>query len=207
MGKIVLLEKLKYIRLKHIIMITIAAAVIIPSLIFLNSIHYKVGDWFWAAFSGTTLKVENFNEHKDEFDLIVKEIDLFIGDHPDFFEEFDGDCSVNGDGLIFFKLGVPYPKSQVFYHVNSEGWETVKNHYKVFPHDYHYGGIVIDRNYPDYIFFRSYEGYGSFLVYTRGGRPNELIDSYWEKYNFVYVRKVSSGWYDIHPGDQKPIID
>jgi len=38
------------------------------------------------------------------------------------------------------------------------------------------------------------------LVYTGGEKPSKLIDSFWEKFNFVCVHKVAKGWYDIAPG-------
>ena len=37
------------------------------------------------------------------------------------------------------------------------------------------------------------------LVYTESGfKPKNLIDDYWEKFNFVHVDRLAWGWYDIY---------
>ena len=191
--------KLKEIRLKNIILLVIAGITIIYSLSFLFSIHFKVSYLFYW---GPDL-IRDFKKHKKEFQLLVNEIDRFVKDQTNFFEDFDGHCLYNDDGLVFYKVRLPYPKNKVLYQINLEEWQTVKYHYKIFPYDFHYGGIFIDQNYPNYVFFTSDERSARFLVYTRGGRPNKLINSYWEKYNFVRVRKIDHSWYDIVPTHYK----
>ena len=202
MRKFILFEKTKKIRLRIVILL-IVGIIVIPTWAFLDSIHYKVGDWFWVATSGLHPKVVNFNEYKNEFDLIVNEIDRFVDEHPNFFEEFNGDCTVKDEGLVFYKIGFPYPESQVLWPVSTDEWKNVGNHMKAFSNNYYYSGISLCRDYQNYIFFRSGEMAICFLVYTRGEKPNKLIESYWEKFNYVHTGKVAHGWYDILPNEQK----
>lgn len=179
-----------------IISVLIIAVIVTPTWIFLDSIHYKVLDYFFSWGPG---QIRDFGEHQKEFDLLVREVDDFVENNPNFFENFTGRCYVMEDRLIFVRSGISYPDNEVVHNFTVEGWESIKNYLKVFPPDFYYGFIIIDKNYPNYIMFRSDERSARVLVYTRGGRPNELIDSYWEKFEFVRVKRVANGWYDIAP--------
>ncbi|MCI9273311.1 MAG: hypothetical protein HFE39_05055 [Clostridiales bacterium] len=179
-----------------IISILIIAVIVTPTWIFLDSIHYKVLDYFFSWGPG---QIRDFGEHKKEFELLIEKIDDFVENNPNFSENFTGECDINEEGLIFLRIGAPYPENKVFEHFTVQEWQSIKNYVKVFPHDFYYSDIFIDKNYPNYIMFRSDERSARVLVYTRGGRPNELIDSYWEKFEFVRVKRVANGWYDIAP--------
>ena len=104
---------------------------------------------------------------------------------------------VEDNGLIFFQKQLPYPENKVFHKFTVENWESIHNFHKVFPHDFFYLDIMLYPEYPDYIFFCSDERSWRVLVYTRGEKPHKLIEQYREKYDFVRVREVAPGWYDI----------
>ena len=179
-----------------IIPIIIVAVIVIPTWIFLDSIHYKVLDYF---FTWDTYPLRNFSQHEQEFNLLVKEIDEFVKDQPDFFEDFTGKCSVKDDGLVFYRIDESGCANKVFHKFTSDGWEKIKYFREVFPHELYFSNIMLYPDYPDYIFFCSDERSWRVLVYTRGERPNELIDRYWEKQDFVRVREVAPGWFDLSP--------
>lgn len=191
-----MMSTLKKLPFRIIIPIVLAVAVIVPTWSFLHSIHYKVADYF---FSWGPANIRDFGEHKKEFELLIEEIDGFVAEQPNFFEEFTGDCYVRENGLLFQRVELSYPDDEYFHKFTIEGWETIGNFRKVFPNDFYYSSIMINRNYPNYIIFRCDERSQRILVYTRDGRPDQLIDQYWEKYDFVRVKRVARGWYDIAP--------
>ena len=61
-----------------IIPIIIVAIIVTPTWVFLDSIHYKILDYF---FTWNTYPLRNFSQHEQEFNLLVKEIDEFVKDH------------------------------------------------------------------------------------------------------------------------------
>jgi hypothetical protein len=174
-----------------------------PTWVFLDSIHYRVADYFLAW--GPHL-IQDFGEHKGELELLVQEVDHFVASQPDFFEDFSGDCYVDEKGILFERSGMS-DQNDVFYKYSISTWENIKNYTKIFPDDFYYLNIYIDRRYPNYVMFCSDERTARVVVYTRGERPKQLIDSYWERYDFVRVKRLARGWYDIAPRDRKPISE
>ena len=205
-----MLKKIKKIPLKTIILLVIVAIIILPVWWFLDSIHYQVGDYFFGGILVDRLHdFENFGKNKGNFKPLIREIDRFVAEHPNFFEEYlrEGcdwaEISISPDerSLVFFERGLPYPDNQVFQPFSEEDWEVVKDVYLAFPNGSSMAEIRLYPNYPDYIMFQAGEIVVSsrFLIYTRGGRPNRLIDSLWERYTFVRVKRLARGWYDISP--------
>ena len=173
--------------------IIIVVSITIPVLQFLDSIHYNIYEYIFNAED----PIHDFEQHQKEFDLLVSEIDGFVENQPDLFERLTGECFVEDNGLIFFQKQLPYPENKVFHKFTVENWESIHNFHKVFPHDFFYLDIMLYPEYPDYIFFCSDERSWRVLVYTRGEKPHKLIEQYREKYDFVRVREVAPGWYDI----------
>ena len=128
---------------------------------------------------------------------LIEEIDTFVEGQNDFFKEFNGLCSVEDDGLVFYRKNVSPSETMVFHKFTVEGWESIDNFRKVFPPEFHYSTIILYPEYPNYVFFCADEKSWRFLVYTRGEIPNQLIDQCREKHDIVRVREVAPGWYDI----------
>lgn len=180
------------------IFFALSAIPLIVILCFLFSIRFKVDYYLWTAPD----PIKGFSAHKGELMLIIDEIDSFMDSKDNFFKLFTGNCYVTNEGLIF-DFQPQYSRNQTLHIVSNERWEYVKNHSQIFPEDFHYGHIIVDSKYPNYIFFRSDETVLRVLVYTRGERPTELIHSYWEDFEFVHVKQLAHGWYDIKPVDPK----
>lgn len=180
--------------------ITIMVLVILPPWkemwMYLESIDYR----FDHVFSWGYEPIKNFDKYQVPFDLLVKEMDNFVESQPDFFDEFTGECTAYDDKLVFYRRGLSYPDNQVFYKFTVAGKEIIRYYTEVFPYDFHLGYEVINEQYPDYIFFCADREYSwRVFVYTRGERPNQLIDEYRKKYDFVRVTEVAPGWYDFCP--------
>ena len=189
-------ERVKKIRLRNKILIGVCCMAVILILLFLHSIHFKVGYYFFD-FSLDTHDVINFDDYKDDLEVYVNRVDQFVWDVPEFFEDSDVSCYPARGNLVFSKLTGSFSEDNISVPLGAEEWESVINGTDVFP-DGEYGTVCIKRDYPDYIFFTA-ELKERFFVYTGGERPNVLIDSYWEKYEFVRIIKLARGWYDIRP--------
>ena len=135
----------------------------------------------------------------------MQEVQGFVESSPTFFEEFDGYCTVNNEGLVFYKNGVSYPDNQVVYAVDADGWDAARQSFGAFP-TADYFRMYVDSDYPDYVVFPPYEESPRFFIYTGGERPTEIIDNYWNRYEFVRVIKLANGWYDIRPIGRKDVI-
>lgn len=180
--------------------ITIIVLMILPPWkemwVYLQSVDFR----FDHVFSWAYEPIRNFDKYQEPLDLLVKEIDSFVESEPHFFDEFTGECSVYDDGIIFYRKGLSYPDSRVFYKFTVENSGIIQEYTEVFPYEFHLGDKLVNEQYPDYIFFCSDTEYSwRFLVYTRGEHPNQLIDEYREKYDFVRVTEVAPGWYDFCP--------
>lgn len=190
---------LRKIPLKIYILFFIIFLIIIPAVNFLNSIHYKLGSYFIWDFQ----KIQNFDEHQEAFETLVKNVENFVNNTSDFYNEFDSLFVVSDDysSLRFSRKGKTPKDPDWEYDYGLEDADKIKNYTKVFPADFYYYGIFVDSNYPGYVMFRGEERTPRILVYTGGEKPSKLINSYWEKYNFVRVHKIAKGWYDISPED------
>ncbi len=102
--------------------IIVIISIMIPVWRFLDSIHYKVNEYF---FTWDTYPLRNFSQHEQEFSLLVKQIDEFVKDQPDFFEDFTGKCSVKDEGLVFYRIDESGSTNKVFHKFTSNGWEKI----------------------------------------------------------------------------------
>ena len=187
---------LRKIPLKIYILFFIIFLIIIPGVNFLNSIHYKLDSYFIWDFQ----KIQNFDEHKEAFETLVNNVENFVNITPDFYNEFNRFFTIKDNSSLRFARKGKTPKDPDWeYNYDLKNADKIKNYSEVFPDDFHYAFISVDSNYPSYVMFCSDETTGRFLVYTGGEKPSKLINSYWEKYNFVRVHKIAKGWYDISP--------
>ena len=173
--------------------IIIVVSITIPVLQFLDSIHYSIYEYVFNAED----PIHDFEEYHKEFDLLIEEIDTFVEGQNDFFKEFNGLCSVEDDGLVFYRKNVSPSETMVYHKITVQGWESIHNFRKVFPPEFHYSTIILYPEYPNYVFFCADEKSWRFLVYTRGEIPNQLIDQCREKHDIVRVREVAPCWFDI----------
>ena len=184
---------------KIVIIISISLCVIItPILLFLDSIHYKFIDYLFDQYFNVGLDpvsgFTDFKENKDKFEIIVQEIDYFIDENPQYGKstiEFD----VQPSGLLLHVNG-----SELFHSVDNVNWYKALTFTDGLPKDFGSDDILYDPKYPDCIIFRAEQEVSSRkLVYTESGfKPKNLIDDYWEKFNFVHVDRLAWGWYDIY---------
>jgi len=208
-----LFVKIKRLRWRVIIPLVIVLAVAIAGLCFLSSIHYKISEYFFGnGLVDQAHDFENFGKYKDSFQPLIEEIDSFVSGYPSFFEEYCHDScdwariSINNDEkcLVYFSNSLPYPDNRVFQRFTEDDWEKVKDFRIAFPPGFSFGEIRVYKSYPDFIMFHAdTEKSSRLLVYTNGRRPNKLIDSYWETFEFVRVKKVANCWYDISPEQRK----
>ena len=187
---------LRKIPLKIYILFFIVFLIIIPSVNFLNSIHYKLNSYFIWDYQ----EIQNFGEHKEAFETLVNDIENFVNITPDFNNEFDRLFTIKDNSSLSFTRKGKTPKDSDWeYDYDLEDADKIRNFTEVFPDDFRFAFIYIDSNYPGYVMFRSDETTSRVLVYTGGEKPSKLINSYWEKFKFVRVHKVAKGWYDISP--------
>ena len=195
-------------------LLLMAVVLIVQTWVFLDSIHYQVGDWLWQEFLPAAPRVDNFKKYQKEFELVVKETNAFLDAHPDFFDNFNELYFVEKNGLLFDeKNHVVYDdqgcvSSSAYLHpIETEEWKTVKNFSKAFGKGYHYGFNRVSEKYPRYVFFCASEKNDSILVYTGGERPDDFINNYWKIAAYVHVRKLANGWYDIYSDGVGPEPD
>ena len=188
-----------------------AVVLIVQTWVFLDSIHYQVGDWLWQEFGAAAPRVDNFKKYQKEFELVVKETNAFLDAHPDFFDNFNELYFVEKNGLLFDeKNHVVYDdqgcvSSSAYLHpIETEEWKTVKNFSKAFGEGYYYSFNRVSEKYPGYVFFCAGEQNNSILVCTGGKRPDDFINNYWKIAAYVHVRKLANGWYDIHSDGVEP---
>ncbi|MCL2747477.1 MAG: hypothetical protein FWE59_02340 [Oscillospiraceae bacterium] len=180
---------------KLIVLLVLIGFVFFGTLNFLISIRFQISDYFNYVLFIDHIR---FKPYKTEFQLLTKQMYLFVDEHPDFFREFTGECVfIEEGGLMFFRNGVGYPDNVYIHNFKEEGWtDAVNTYYQAFP-EWFQIGHGSDHIYLNYIIFSSALSGGK-LVNTRDGKyPNELIDSYWETNAFVYVKKVDRGWYEV----------
>ena len=195
-------------------LLLMAVVLIVQTWVFLDSIHYQVGDWLWAEFGAAAPRVDNFKKYQKEFELVVKETNAFLDAHPDFFDNFNELYFVEKNGLLFDeKNHVVYDdqgcvSSSAYLHpIETEEWKTVKNFSKAFGEGYYYSFNRVSEKYPRYVFFCASEKNDSILVYTGGERPDDFINNYWKIAAYVHVRKLANGWYDIYSAGVGPEPD
>jgi hypothetical protein len=196
-----MVAKIQHIRPKIIVVVLMIGIVIAPVWVYLHSIHYKAHMLVNYQLRWGSTNVSGFAPHKQKYEVLVEEVNVFLAGHPNFFEESNGVGFVNSDGLKFYKKGVS--TDRIIYQWSDEKWEEIASFTSAFPSR---GGgfshIRISRNYPDCITFNM-ENAPTTLVYCRNGRPDDLIKRFWEKYEFVSVRKLAIGWYEIDPWQSK----
>ena len=189
---------IKNLSLKFYLFI-ILILILIPFVIFLNSIHFKLGGYL--NFMWDYKPIKNFDEHKAELETLVNDIESFVNNTPDFYNEFNSNFYLKDNSSLIFSRKRKTPKDPDFkYQYDLEDTDKIKNYTAVFPEDFKYEHILIDSDYPGYVMFCGDETSYRVLVYTGGkGPPSKLIDSYWERWDFVYVHKISNDWYEITP--------
>lgn len=159
---------------------------------FLFSIHFKL-EHYLRDFA----PIHNFSEHKEEFEIIARNVKEFKDNNIDFFEKYIGRCYFDNERkTLRFVKNTSDKYDYIFEYEFSES-NKIGGYYKVFPQEFHYSNIYIDKEYPDYVMFSSDEVVVRRLVYTGGEKPQKMIDEYWKKYNFVRVNRIAYGWYDI----------
>lgn len=192
----------------RIVIVVVVMAVLIPWKQmgqYLESINYRF-DYLFSDDHG----ISHFDQYQDKFDALVEEIDTFVETQPDFFRDFTGECFVKLEpdqdnefysmkyGLEFErKEDLPYPDNMVFVAFSAEKTKMISDYSDVFPDEFYYSYIALDSQYPDYVFFCSDERSTRMLVYTRSGRPEQLIEEYSQNHDFVRVTEVAPDWYDI----------
>ena len=182
---------------KKIIAISMILLLFICVFSYLCSIRFRVQYIF--HFSIDTHDFINFNEHQNDFEKLIYQIDSVIGEDKQFFDKYEEYCDVDENGIIFYDRTLNYPYNKVTFGVSSSDWEDTRKCIYSFP-DRGFGTISFDTQYPEYVFFTSQEYTSRFFVYTRDGRlSNKFLDEYWDEYEFVKVIKLSYGWYDIRP--------
>ena len=182
---------------KKIIAISMILLLFICVFSYLCSIRFRVQYIF--HFSIDTHDFINFNEHQNDFEKLIYQIDSVIGEDKQFFDKYEEYCDVDENGIIFYDRTLNYPYNKVTFGVSSSDWEDTRQCIYSFP-DRGFGTISFDTQYPEYVFFTSQEYTSRFFVYTRDGRlSNKFLDEYWDEYEFVKVIKLSYGWYDIRP--------
>ena len=181
--------------LVRILIITVVLILLANILSFLISIRFKIGDYYSYCLWADHVR---FKQHEKEFELLTRQMYLFIDTHPGFFEEFTEDCGFTDEGLVFYKKNVDYPNNEFFYEVTESGWYDARNNYSyAFPDWFYYHGEGTRKIYPDYIVFYSPLGNGELIFTHDRGYPKELIDSYWDTNGFVLVTKHACGWYEV----------
>lgn len=186
---------------KKIIVISTVLLIFIYVFSYLCSIRFRVQYIF--HFSLDTHDFIDFNEHKNDFEKLIYQIDSVIKKDNHFFDKYEKCCDVDDNGIIFYDRSLNHPYNKVNFDVDSSDWKEIRKCVYSFP-DRGFGSISFDTQYPEYVFFKSNEYTSRFFVYTRGGRPsNKFLDKYWDEYEFVKVIKISYGWYDIRPIEKK----
>lgn len=138
--------------------------------------------------------IKNFKKYKPQFEIIVNGVQDFINDNPDYFDNYQNFLSVDEQNhrLVFIKKSSA-DFEETYYKIS----DTVSDFSKAFPDSFRYEGVMIDQNYPNYIFFTSDEKSASELIFTGGDYPTDLIKKYREDNDFVYIKKIAYGWYDV----------
>lgn len=180
-----------------VIPLVLVCAIAVPVWVFLDSIHYQL--WEYMTFRLGPDPIDSFTDfdtYQDKLELIAEEVLAFVEETPDFFERFTGLCRVTEDGLEFSSQKPS--EGYLLQEVTTPGWETVGDYGKAFPRDMNNLNIRVEERYPGYVQFRP-ELKARVLVYTGGEKPNDLIDTYWNRFDFVRVKKLAKGWYDLCP--------
>ena len=160
---------------------------------FLCSIRFKVSYLLYPGIG--TYDYTDFKRDKAGLEEIIKELDAVIKSEDNFLEKYGTRCNVTKDGFVFFDK----EKDNSTFPVTSDNWQNIYLYINKFPISGGIPGIEIYEDFPDYVVFTHYPKTPRIFVYTRGEYPKKLIDSLWEEYDFVEVRRLARGWYDIRP--------
>lgn len=190
---------------RKLIAIVLSSILILCSFSFLCSIRFRLDYYLLSTIFKTKgyfyHNYDDFDEHKNNFEILVNEIKCFVDKTPDFYSEYAAD-SINAkssDGIHFVKKGSLYPN--IIYDVykpDTCDWEEVKSCLLSFP-ERGFDFIELDEKYPDYVFFPCSEYSPRIITYTGGEKPYKYINELWNKYEYVEVVKLGYGWYDIRP--------
>lgn len=168
---------------------------------FLCSIHFRL-DYYILTLEIQSDEYEFFKKNKSNYLNIKNHIGNFINENPDFFEDYSPYCTTDKEGLIFFKNSLLYPNNKITYPINSISWEETRECLYIFSKN-QCVSMHFDEKYPKYIIFSDGEISSKRLVYSPNGRPNGLIDDFWDEYEYVKVVRFEKQWYLIEPIGQK----
>ncbi len=190
------IRKLNKTAVKRVAVWGAAVCLFVGLFSFLCSIRFRVDYYFFHSGIDSPNFVD-FKENVADFNRLADIVGGVVEETPDFFETYYPHCSADDRGLVFYKRTAADYEEQAVYVVNRKDWNDIRACLRSFP-DGGYGTIYLDKEYPDYIFFRA-EMKTRLFVYTGGERPNRIIDALWDRYEFVRVDRLSKGWYDIRP--------
>lgn len=191
------------------IALILAVIFVLCNFAFLCSIHFRIDYFFLSTVLGVKgynyPKYNDFDEHKENFEILIGEIKSFVEERPDFYNEYEADKIVARDleGIHFIKTESKYPN--IVYDVHkpkSENWKEVRSCLYSFP-ERGFDVISLKEEYPEYVFFPCNEYSPRIIVYTGGERPYKYINELWDRYEYVGVVKLARGWYDIQPQGKK----
>lgn len=179
----------------RIVLLSIIVAFLLCIVGFLASIRFQLFNYIVHAephYRSSNFYKE-FKEQEENFNLLASEINTVVNQTPDLFDKYSRHFGVDKNGFVFYTNSFPCEIQYVASDCN--GWEEIVKCMRVFPYN---STIRINEKYPNYVLFDS-ETERSLYVWTRGERPNNLINEMWKEYKYVRVRKMSKGWYDIYP--------
>lgn len=165
---------------------------------FLFRIHFKIGAFLLSGGLVDRYKsFENFEDNKEGLDIFAETVLEFVSNTPDFFEKYSGVCYAVDTGILFSGKGLN--NSNYILPLENDILKIIRNSLNSFPDKgYEYGSARIRQDYPYYVIFDSPRLKRNF-VYTGGKKPSDLIDEYWNEYEFVWYECLDKGWYDIQP--------
>ena len=189
-------------KIKKIIALILVAVVFIGSFSFLCSIRFRL-DYYLLSFQiGYYYKFDEFDVNKQNFEVLVKEIQSFVSMTTDFYSNYKNYCYANSEGINFYTNENEYPNNIVMHKPNYDNWDEISTCLHSFP-DRGFGEIELNEKYPKYVFFPCSEYSPRVIIYTGGERPRKIINEYWKNYEYVAVDKLADGWYDIRPEGKK----
>ena len=83
--------------------------------------------------------IQNFDEHKVAQETLINDIESFVNNTPDFYNEFDSDFYLKDNSSLIFSRKGKTPKDPDWeYQYDLEDTDKTKNYTAVFPEDYEY---------------------------------------------------------------------
>ena len=170
----------------------IATAVIVLIAVMLCVIFHFVKEWNYLIHDVGAYEVDNFKSHKKDFEIIAESVISFYDEEKgknDKLAYITVDKKAN-----MWKIMCSFEKTNNYREVTDEEAQAYDRIQNAFPKT-EYGGLSLIKVFEDRVVFVTGTSYA--LVHMRNEKRPEYILDKDEKYESIYVERLSKKWYQV----------